>query len=56
MFGNALQTGGNHFVARVRGDTNIESFEELMEVIDQGCVLALITDPDLGGCLICFLL
>ena len=41
MFGNPLRTGGNQFVAFVRGDTNIDPSEKLMEVVDQGCVLAL---------------
>lgn len=35
-FNNALNTGGNHFIARVRGDTRIESSEKQIEVIDQG--------------------
>jgi hypothetical protein len=35
-FNNALNTGGDHFIARVRGDTRIESSEKQIEVIDQG--------------------
>jgi hypothetical protein len=37
-FNNPLNTGGDHFVARVRGDTVIESSERRVEVVDQGCV------------------
>ena len=37
-FGNSLNIGGNHFVARVRGDVNVEPSEKRLEVIDQGCV------------------
>jgi hypothetical protein len=37
-FDNARTTGGDHFVARVRGDTRIETSEKRIEVIDQGYV------------------
>ena len=36
IFNNALEIGGDRFIARVRGDTRIESFEKRIEVVDQG--------------------
>ena len=37
-FKNPLNAGGDHFVARVHGNTDIVSSEKRVEVIDQGCV------------------
>ena len=36
VFSNALEIGGDRFIARARGDTRIESFEKRIEVVDQG--------------------
>jgi hypothetical protein len=37
-FKNPLNAGGDHFVARIHGNTDIVSSEKRVEVIDQGCV------------------